>query len=52
MTAAGQLETFPALPEMSVAGGKADVPATWPDSPLLAEGVEKVRSELRSGARF
>ena len=27
---------------MSVPGSKADVPATWPGSPLLAEGVEKV----------
>ncbi len=26
----------------SAIGGKADVPATWPESPLLAEAVEKV----------
>ncbi len=27
---------------MSAYGGKADVPATWPGSPLLAEAVEEV----------
>ncbi len=27
---------------MSAVRGNADVPATWPGSPLLAEGVEKV----------
>ena len=28
---------------MSAVRGKADVTATWPESPLLAEAVEKVR---------
>ena len=41
----GQLETFPALPRMSVAGGKAGVPATWSDSLLVAEGVEEVGAD-------
>ena len=27
---------------MSVAGGRAGVPATWPELPVIAEGVEEL----------
>ncbi len=32
---------------MSALGGGADVLGTWPESPLLAEGVEKVFRGVR-----
>ena len=53
ISAPGQSETIPALSRMSAPGGKADVPATWAESLLLAKsGSAPSQCEMVTGPGF